>query len=117
VAVLVRARNHLKHILPALRASGLQFRAVDTDSLAEQPLIRDLTSLTRALLHPGDRSAWLSVLRAPWCGFTLGDLHTLVGAEPHGALWDLLSDVARVAQLGADAVRDCPGFTQSWRPR
>jgi ATP-dependent exoDNAse (exonuclease V) beta subunit len=103
VAILVRARNHLKHILPALRVSGLRFRAVDTDSLAEQPLIRDLTSLIRALLHRSDRIAWLSVLRAPWCGLTLGDLHALVGAEPHAAVWDLLSDGARVAQLGADA--------------
>ena len=103
VAILVRARSHLTHILPALRDSGLRFRAVEIDSLGEQPLIRDLTSLTRAMLHPGDRIAWLSVLRAPWCGLTLQDLHTLAGAKLHAAVWDLMKDDATVAQLSADA--------------
>jgi ATP-dependent exoDNAse (exonuclease V) beta subunit len=102
-AILVRARSHLNHILPALRDSGLRFRAVEIDSLAEQPLIRDLTSLTRALLHPGDRIAWLSILRAPWCGLTLKDLHALTGEDVHGAVWDLLRHDARIARLSANA--------------
>ena len=89
-AILVRARSHLARIIPALRAAGLRFRAVDIDSLAAQPLIADLTSLTRALLHPGDRTAWLSLLRAPWCGLTLLDMHALAGADLRASLWDLM---------------------------
>ena len=57
VAILVRARSHLNAILPALRTAGLRFRAVEIDSLAEVPVIQDLTALTRALLHPADRIA------------------------------------------------------------
>jgi hypothetical protein len=36
-------------------------------------------------------------------GLTLEDLHTLAGAGPHAAVWDLIGDDAKVAQLGADA--------------
>jgi ATP-dependent exoDNAse (exonuclease V) beta subunit len=78
VAVLVRNRSHLHEIAPALRDAGLRFRAIDIEGLAFRPVVQDLLALTRALIHIGDRIAWLAVLRAPWCGLTLGDIHALV---------------------------------------
>ncbi len=81
VAVLARTRAHLLPILKLLRHCGIPFRGVKIEPLAEQPEILDLLSLLRALLHPADRIAWLSVLRAPWCGLTLPALHALCGDE------------------------------------
>ncbi len=85
IAVLVRSRNHLTEIVGELKGgSGRQaipFRAINIDSLEERQEVLDLTALTRALLHPADRVAWLAVLRAPWCGLELGDLHVLTGVD------------------------------------
>ena len=79
IAVLVRSRTHLDELMPALRGAGLKYRAVDLESLASRPVIEDLRALTRALLHPLDRVAWLALLRAPYCGLQLGDLLALSG--------------------------------------
>ena len=79
IAVLVRARNHLADIVPMLKAAGIRFKALDIEPLAQRPVIQDLMALTRALTHAGDRTAWLAVLRAPWCGLSLDDIETLTG--------------------------------------
>lgn len=81
VALLARGRNHLQQIFPAMSRLGLSWQATDIDSLAQRMAIIDLTSLTRALLNPADRIAWLSVLRAPWCGLDLKDLHCVINAR------------------------------------
>ena len=80
IAILVRAKTHLAEILPALRKAGIPYQAVDIESLAHHQVVRDLTALTRALLHPADRIAWLSLLRAPWCGLDNADLLAIARA-------------------------------------
>lgn len=102
VAILVRARPHLTSILPALRTAGLRFRAVDIESLAHVPVVQDLTALTRALMHPADRIAWLALLRAPWCGMTLEELHVLAGDDLKAAIWDLVRDASRTQPLNSE---------------
>ena len=111
IALLVRNRSHLAAIVPALKAANISFRAVDIDPLKERPVVQDLLTLTRALLHPADRIAWLALLRAPWCGLTLHDLAVLAGGAQavDGALtpdartpWELISDESRLSMLSTD---------------
>ena len=81
IAVLARARKSLVPIAQALREAGIPFRAVDLEKLAARPEVLDALALARALLNPQDRVAWLGVLRAPWCGLSLEDLHRLTSAD------------------------------------
>jgi ATP-dependent exoDNAse (exonuclease V) beta subunit len=74
IAILARARSHLAEIARALTRADIGFSAVDIDPLTTRPVVQDLRALTRALLHPGDRLAWLTVLHSPWIGLSLDGL-------------------------------------------
>ena len=102
IAILVRNRGHLDHIVPALQEAGIRYRAVEIEHLGEKQVVQDLFALTRALTHPADRIAWLSLLRAPWCGLTPVDLSLLCeGADD--VVWNILRDEARLSKLDASA--------------
>lgn len=83
IAVLGRARSHLKAVIAEFKRDdgkgSLRYRAIDLDPLDELPEVLDALALTRALLHPADRVAWLAVLHAPWCGLGVADLLALTG--------------------------------------
>ena len=104
IAVLVRSRGHLPPLLAALRAhpAGWRYAGVDIEPLADRPWVQDLLSLTRALHHRADRVHWLAVLRAPWCGLRLADLHALAADDHVSTLWALMNDGERCARLSAD---------------
>ena len=61
IAILVRARAHVNAILPVLRKAGIVYRAIEIEALKEQQHVMDVLSLTRAVLHLGDRVSWLAM--------------------------------------------------------
>jgi ATP-dependent helicase/nuclease subunit A len=102
IAILVRARTHLEYIIPALKKAHLAYRAIKIDPLDSRPVIQDLMALTRALLNPADRVAWLAVLRGPWCGLSLSDLLTLTGNKQHQAILEILHKPDLIAAISSD---------------
>jgi ATP-dependent exoDNAse (exonuclease V) beta subunit len=123
IAVLARSRTHLHGVAAELAKRGHRFQAVDVQRLGEHLAVRELRALLRALVLPGDRAAWLAVLRAPWCGLDLADLTVLAGDDPHAPVMELLADDERLARLSADGqprarrVREILGAAISHRRR
>jgi len=103
MAVLVRSRTHLTELLHRLRDAGIAYRAVEIDRLTDLPEIIDVLALTRALVHHGDRLAWLAVLRSPWLGLDWTDLHALVRNDTKSTVWEKLHNAEVVSQLSAYA--------------
>ena len=95
-ALLVRNRSALADVVPALKAAGLRYRAIEIEHLGEKQVVQDLYALTRALLHLGDRIAWLSILRAPWLALPLDRLLEIAGAplgnERFKTIWEVIKD-------------------------
>ncbi|HEU4627036.1 MAG TPA: UvrD-helicase domain-containing protein [Steroidobacteraceae bacterium] len=98
VAILVASRAHAPPIMAALEAAGIDAIGVDLVPLRDLSIVRDLVSLLRALHHLGDRTAWLAILRAPWCGVSLPTLTALSRRYDSLLLWEALADPERLAR-------------------
>ena len=105
IAVLVRARSHAREIAAGFRGRGIPFRAVEIEPLQDRGIVRDVIMVTCALLHLGDRTAWLALLRAPWAGISLADLLLISRAAP--LVWEALGDEAVLRQLSEDGQARC----------
>jgi len=103
IAILVRSRSHLKYIIPALREAGLSYKGIELETIGESSTVQDLFSLTKVLLNQHhDRIAWLSILRAPWCGLTLADLHLIAKQNHDMHLWHVIEKYQELSELSAD---------------
>ena len=111
IAVLVSARSHLQALVAEIRRhqhhdhahhADLRFQAVEIEALAGRQIVQDLLALTHALHHRADRVHWLAILRAPWCGLKLADLHVLAADDHRATVWALINDDARFQRLSED---------------
>ncbi|MEQ8953826.1 MAG: 3'-5' exonuclease, partial [Gammaproteobacteria bacterium] len=93
---------HLPDIVAALRSAGVDWQATDIDRLRSLAMIEDMLSLTRALDNPGDRLAWLAILRAPWCGLQIADLHAVARSASACSIWHSLQSPQQIEGLSAD---------------
>ena len=99
IAVLVSAHAHAVSIVAALEKRGIESLGVDLVPLARRPIVRDLVHLSEALHDLADRSAWLAVLRSPWCGATLATLSAVSRPDPAPPIWEALADASVLARL------------------
>lgn len=102
VAILVRNRSHLSEIVQQIKAVGLRFRAIEIETLSHKSVVQDLLVLTRALVNPADRLAWLALLRAPWCGLLLKDMEALVNSKKNADACEILITEITVWQMMQD---------------
>jgi ATP-dependent helicase/nuclease subunit A len=103
IAILVSARSHAGPVVAALQAQQLAVAGVELVSLAQLSIVRDLTALTQALDHFGDRTAWLAILRAPWCGLTLQQISRIAGPQRAATVWERLCDPQTLEGLEPEA--------------
>ncbi len=90
-----------------LREKKIPFQGVEIDLLADLAHLRDVWSLTQALLMPANRLAWLEFLRSPWCGISLSDLHCLANIDPKQSIYLALSKLNTVAELSDEGKTRC----------
>jgi ATP-dependent exoDNAse (exonuclease V) beta subunit len=103
LAILVRAKEHIKWLLPILQMAKIPYHATEIENLIDRPVIQDLLALTRALLHLADRIYWLAILRAPYCGLLLADCHRIAQSDPNACIWQILQDQELINTLSLDA--------------
>src|SRR5262249_44736171 len=95
--------SDLQELIPLLKEYNIPFHGQELDALVDNSVVQDLLALTRALMHPADRIAWLAVLRAPWCGITLPDLFLIADYDKDDTIYAILNKILPLNILSADA--------------
>ena len=104
IALLVSRRSQLTAIIHTLRAENIAYQGVDIDWISVLPHIRDVWSLTQALLMPAHRLAWLALLRSPWCGLCLADLHLIANVDRKKSIYAALTQWEHLHGLSRDGL-------------
>jgi len=99
IAVLGRGRKHLAAIAQELKDRGINYEAIQVEGLSGRPVILDLLTILRAILHPLDRIAWLALLRAPWAGLEPRDMHAFAGNDGREDMLALMLQADRLEGL------------------
>lgn len=102
IAVLVRNRSHLESTVASIQEMKIPYQAIEIDPLKDRLVVRDLSSLTRALCNLGDRTAWLALLRSPLCGLNLGELESVAVSHSKSLIWENLTNASVVGALSDD---------------
>ncbi len=104
IAILVRARSQLIPITQLLQEKNIAFQAIDIEPLAERLEIIDCVSITRALMHRGDRVAWLAILRAPYCGLLLSDMLAVANWNKQKTIYEAILNAEKIENLSQDGL-------------
>lgn len=99
VAILVRSRTQLVEIIRLLRHHKIPYQGTDITLLANLDYLRDVWSLTQALLLPANRLSWLSLLRSPYCGLSLDDVHTIAQFNLKESIYQNLLQLDKIQGL------------------
>lgn len=91
IAILSGTKKYLQNFIHEIQRSKphIAIQAVEIDTIDGHQVIQDLLSLTTALHNQHDRQNWLAILRAPWCGLTLSDIHLLC-ADIDLPIWECI---------------------------
>ncbi|MGC1182666.1 UvrD-helicase domain-containing protein [Legionella sp.] len=102
MAILVRSRTQLAEIIQLLRYHQIPYQGTDITLLANLGHLRDVWSLTQALLSPANRLSWLSLLRSPYCGLSLTDIHAIAHFNKKKSIYSALLHLNKIQDLSEE---------------
>ncbi|MFI4918511.1 MAG: UvrD-helicase domain-containing protein [Legionellales bacterium] len=102
LAILVRSRGQLTDIIRLLRQHQIPYQGTDIDLLTNLAHLRDAWSMTQALLSPANRLSWLALLRSPYCGLALSDLHCIAQFNKNKSIYHALMHLDNIQELSEE---------------
>lgn len=90
IAILVRKRNFLQALIPALRRVGVPFITYRGSGFLDTEEICDMLAFLRFVENPNDDISFLALLRSPLFGFS-DDLLVIICSLEHDTLFEKFS--------------------------
>ncbi|WP_213664411.1 UvrD-helicase domain-containing protein [Stutzerimonas stutzeri] len=112
IAILVRARSHMKHVLAELKARGISVSGQKIDPIIESAPVSEVIALIRSLWHIGDRTSWLALLRSAFVGLSWEDCAKV--ARGDRVIPQALADEKVMLSLSADGQLRAMAFLRAY---
>ena len=78
IAILGRARSHLKPFYEALIKAGYPVKLSNTHNFKDNSIVKDLLSILRIIANPYDNTSWFRVLKMNEWGFSMEEVLQLI---------------------------------------
>lgn len=91
IAILVRSRSQLKHVVNVLKEAQISIEGINLESLSNRYIINLLTSITKLTLNPTDFTALSDILVSPLCGISYQSLAQLLSNRQQQDLREVLT--------------------------
>lgn len=102
IAILVRSRKQLSEIVRLLRQNNIPYQGTEIDLLSNLMHLRDVWSITQALLYPGNRLSWLAALHSPYCGLHLADIQRIAAFNYKNSIYHNLLQLEQINGLSEE---------------
>jgi ATP-dependent helicase/nuclease subunit A len=112
IAILVRARSHMKYILPELKSRGISASGQNIDPINESAPVSEVIAMIRALWHLADRTSWFALLRSAFVGLSWDDC--IAVAQGPRIVLHALSDEQVQSNLSADGMSRVTAFLNAY---
>ncbi len=99
IAILGRARNHIKPFYEALIKNGYPAKMLNEENYKNKPIIKDLINILRVACYPNNDTNWFRVLTMRNWGLSMDYILSIISRAGYNGLWEYIKKTEELSEI------------------